>query len=99
MFVIGNLLLGLAKVIDFVLVLFMWIVVVRAVLSWVSPDPFNPIVRFIYNITEPVLSWIRARIPSTFGGIDLSPMLVIFGAIFLRYFLVDNLVRLAQQMF
>lgn len=98
MFVFGNLLLGLAKVMDFVLVLFMWIVVVRAVLSWVSPDPYNPIVRFIYNVTEPVLARIRALIPMNFGGIDLSPIVVFLGVIFLRVFLVESLVGIAQRM-
>ena len=98
MFVFGNLLLGLAKVLDFVLVLFMWIVVVRAVLSWVSPDPYNPIVRFIYNVTEPVLARIRALIPMNFGGIDLSPIVVFLGVIFLRVFLVDSLIGIAQRL-
>lgn len=98
MFVFGNLLLGLARVMDFILVLFMWIVVVRAVLSWVSPDPYNPIVRFIYNITEPVLARIRALIPMNFGGIDLSPIVVFLGVIFLRVFLVDSLVGIAHRL-
>ena len=98
MFVFGNLLLGLARVMDFILVLFMWIVVVRAVLSWVSPDPYNPIVRFIYNITEPVLARIRALIPMNFGGIDLSPIVVFLGVIFLRVFLVDSLVGIAGRL-
>jgi YggT family protein len=98
MFVLGNLLLGLAKVMDFVLVLFMWIVVARAVLSWVNPDPYNPIVRFIYNATEPVLARIRALIPMNFGGIDLSPIVVFLGVIFLRVFLVDSLVGIAQRL-
>ena len=98
MFVFGNLLLGLAKVMDFVLVLFMWIVVARAVLSWVSPDPYNPIVRFIYNVTEPVLARIRGLIPMNFGGLDLSPIVVFLGVIFLRVFLVDTLVGIAQRL-
>ena len=98
MFVFGNLLLGLAEVINFVLVLFMWIVIARAVLSWVSPDPYNPIVRFIYNVTEPVLARIRALIPMNFGGIDLSPIVVILCVTFLRIFLVESLVGIAQRL-
>ena len=70
MFVFGNLLTAIAKVLDVVLVIFMWIVIARAILSWVNPDPYNPIVRFIHNITEPVLYQIRKRIPLNFGGID-----------------------------
>jgi len=102
MFVFGNLLLGLARVMDFVLVLFMWIVVARAVLSWVNPDPYSPIVRsiirFIYDVTEPVLARIRALIPLNFGGIDLSPIVVFLGVIFLRVFLVNSLVGIAQRL-
>ena len=52
MFVFNNLLAAIAKILDVVLSIFMWIVIARAILSWVSPDPYNPIVRFIHNITE-----------------------------------------------
>ena len=73
MFIIGNFLKAIAVVLHYVLTFYMWIVVARAVLSWVSPDPYNPIVRFIHNVTEPVLYRIRTRIPVDFGGIDFSP--------------------------
>ena len=72
MFVIGYLFMAVAKVLNLVLVIFMWIVIARAVLSWVSPDPYNPIVRFIHNVTEPVLYRIRMYIPVSFGGIDFN---------------------------
>ncbi len=98
MFVLGNLLLAVAKVLDIVLVLFMWIVVARAVLSWVNPDPYNPIVRIIYNVTEPVLSYIRRLVPVHFGGIDLSPMIAVLGVIFLQVFLVSSLERMAMML-
>jgi len=67
---------ALATVLNIVLTLYMWIIIARAVLSWVSPDPYNPIVRFIYSITEPVLSQIRRRLPVSFSGIDFSPIAV-----------------------
>jgi len=92
MYFLGYLLMGVAKVIDVVLLLFMWIVIARAILSWVNPDPFNPIVRFIHNVTEPVLSPIRAKLPVNFGGLDLSPIVVFLAIIFLRTFL-SSLVR------
>ena len=95
MFVFGNLLTAIAKVLDVVLVIFMWIVIARAVLSWVNPDPYNPIVRFIHNITEPVLYQIRKRIPLNFGGIDFSPILVLLAVIFLQRFVVQSLYELA----
>ena len=95
MFVFSNLLTAIAKILDVVLVIFMWIVIARAVLSWVNPDPYNPIVRFIHNITEPVLSQIRKRIPLNFGGIDFSPILVLLAVIFLQRFVVQSLYELA----
>ncbi len=98
MFVIGNLLTAVAKVLDIVLVIFMWIIIARAILSWVSPDPYNPIVRFIHNITEPVLHQIRRRIPLSFGGIDFSPIIVLLVIIFLQRFVVTSLYDLALSL-
>lgn len=98
MFVFANFLLGLAKVLDIGLTLFMWIIIAQAVLSWVNPDPYNPIVRFINQATEPVLIQIRKRIPTLFGGIDFSPIIVLLGIIFLQEFLVQSLVHLAHRL-
>ena len=98
MFVISNLLIAVAKVVDLALTIFMWIVIARAILSWVSPDPYNPIVRFIHNVTEPVLYQIRKRIPLNFGGIDFSPVLVLLAVIFLQRFVVTSLYELAQTL-
>ena len=84
--------------IDFVLLFFMIVVIARAVLSWVSPDPYNPIVRFINNVTEPVLYQIRTKLPVVFGGIDLSPIIVFLIVMFLREFLVNSLMRLAHSL-
>jgi YggT family protein len=95
MLVLRNLLIAVATVIDYVLVFYMFITIARAVLSWVSPDPYNPIVRFIHNITEPVLYQIRKRVPMMYGGIDFSPIIVILVIIFLRIFLVESLKGLA----
>ena len=98
MFVFRNLLIAVATVLDYVLVFFMFITIARAVLSWVSPDPYNPIVRFIHNVTEPVLYQIRKRLPMMYGGIDFSPIIVILIIIFLRIFLVDSLQGLAESL-
>jgi len=81
-----------------VLIFFMFITIARAVLSWVSPDPYNPIVRFIHNVTEPVLYQIRKRIPMMYGGIDFSPIIVILIIIFLRIFVVNSLEGLAGSL-
>ena len=72
MLVLGNFLYALAVVVDYALTIYLWVVIARAVLSWVSPDPYNPIVRFIHNVTEPVLSRIRRVLPLNLGGIDIS---------------------------
>lgn len=98
MFVISNLLIAVGKVVDIALTIFMWIIIARAILSWVSPDPYNPIVRFIHNITEPVLYQIRRRIPLSFGGIDFSPILVLLAVIFLQRFVVESLYGLARTL-
>jgi YggT family protein len=95
MFVISNLLAAVAKVLDIALTIFMWIVIARAILSWVSPDPYNPIVRFIHNVTEPVLYQVRKRIPLNFGGIDFSPIIILLAVIFLQQFVVQSLYEFA----
>ncbi len=98
MFVLNNLLFALAKILDVVLSLYMWILVIRAVLSWVNPDPYNPIVRTLYALTEPLLSRLRRRFPLMAGSIDFSPMVVILAILFLQYFLVSSLRDLAIRL-
>ena len=97
MFIVGNFLMAVAVIFRYVLTFYMWIVIARAVLSWVNPDPYNPIVRFIHNVTEPVLYRIREKIPVNFGGIDFSPIIVILGVIFLQNFVVNSLLRLSAN--
>ena len=98
MIILSNFLVAIATVLKIVLNIYMWVVIAQAVLSWVSPDPYNPIVRFINNVTEPVLYQIRKRLPLNFGGIDFSPMLVILAIIFLQQFVVNSLYGLAISM-
>lgn len=98
MFIIGNFLKAIAIILDYALTFFMWLIIARAVLSWVNPDPYNPIVRFIHNVTEPVLYRIRSFVPTTFGGIDLSPIIAILGVIFLQTFVVGSLLRMAAML-
>ncbi len=94
MFMLGYFLQALAGVLHVLLVTAEIAVVARAVLSWVSPDPYNPIVRVIVQVTEPMLYPVRRRLP-LMGGLDLSPMLVILGLMFLDNFLVPSLQRMA----
>ena len=98
MYVAGYFLMAVANVLNFVLLAFMWIVIARAILSWVNPDPYNPIVRFIHNVTEPVLYQIRTKLPINFGGIDLSPIIVILAVYFLRDFIVQSLLRFSKSL-
>jgi YggT family protein len=97
-FVAANLILALANLLHLVLQAYFWIIIARAVLSWVNPDPFNPIVRFLYRVTEPVLRPIRHRLPTFSMGIDLSPMVVILAIYFLDTFLVYSLRDLALSL-
>ncbi len=96
MFVAGNLLAALAGVLDTVLTLYVWVIVARAVISWVNADPYNPIVRLLCNLTDPVLDRLRQALPMGFGGIDISPVVAIFILWFLRAFLVASLYDLAR---
>ena len=96
MFVLGDLLLAVEKLVDYVMSAYLWIIVIRAVISWVNPDPSNPIVRFLYQITEPVLGPIRRRLPMT--GIDFSPLIAMLAIYFLQWFLVPVLVKTAYRL-
>jgi len=98
MYVVGFFLKAVANVLNIVLWLYMWVIIARAVLSWVSPDPYNPIVRFIHNVTEPVMYRIRTKIPVSFGGIDFSPIIVILLIYFLQIFVVQSLERFSSSL-
>lgn len=98
MFILANLVEALAAVVSMLLTLYMWIVIARAVVSWVNPDPHNPIVRFLYSVTEPVLYRLRRALPLYAGGIDFSPILVFVAILFLQHFLVQSLYDLAQSL-
>jgi len=98
MFVIGNFLGAVAKIIDIALTLYMWIIIGRAVISWVNPDPYNPIVRFLNSVTEPILYPLRRRLPISLVGMDFSPIIVILAIIFVQSFLVRSLAELAMRM-
>ncbi len=95
MFVLQNFIVALAKVIDLILVVYMWLIIARAVFSWVNADPYNKIVIFIYRVTEPVLRPVRRLLPGQNLGIDFSPVVVLLGIFFLRYFLVQTIIQLA----
>ncbi|MBN2809543.1 MAG: YggT family protein [Deltaproteobacteria bacterium] len=99
MYVLSNLFVAIAKVLDIGLSLYLWIVIIRALLSWVNPDPYNPIVRFLGQVTDPVFYRIRRWFPWTaVGGIDFAPMLIMLAIFFLQSFLVQSLLQFAQNL-
>ena len=98
MFVFNNFMMAIAQLVEFLLMAYMWIVIGRAVISWVNADPTNPIVRFLYEVTEPLLRRIRRLLPVSMGNIDFSPMILILAIMFLQNFLVPTLKRLAMGM-
>jgi YggT family protein len=93
-----NIIMGLAKVLDILLELYMWVLIIRALISWVNPDPYNPIVQILTRMTEPVLAPIRKLVPPYKVGIDFSPLIAILIIIFLQYALVKNLYRFAGRL-
>ena len=97
MFVVGNTLLGIATVFDYILTFYTWIVIARALISWVNPDPWNPIVQFLTRATEPVLAPIRRRLGWSMG-VDLSPLIVIAIVWFLQIAVVQSIKDLAVRM-
>ena len=97
MFILSNFINSLATLIEFVLGAYMWMVVIRAIMSWFSPDPYNPIVLFLHDITDPLLFRIRRLIPLSAGGIDFSPIILIMAIIFLQSFLVPTLRSFANM--
>ncbi|MAD42392.1 MAG: hypothetical protein CL623_08385 [Arcobacter sp.] len=67
--------------------LYKWVIIISALLTWVRPDPNNPIVQMLYRLTEPAYAMVRKYIPTIFGGMDLAPLILIFGLMFLEIFL------------
>ena len=98
MFLIANLLVAIAQMLDYVLWAYMWILIGRVIVSWVRADYGNPIVRFLYAATEPVLRPVRRRLPMLAGGFDLSPIVVWLGVVFLQRFLISSLYELAYAL-
>lgn len=97
MFLAANFLSALAEVVNIILTIYMWVIIARALISWVSPDPWNPIVRLLDQLTEPVLDPIRRRLGMGMG-LDLSPIIAILIIIFLQAVVVHSLHDLAVRM-
>ncbi|MFP4214178.1 MAG: YggT family protein [Desulfohalobiaceae bacterium] len=99
MFILSNFLMAIAEILNALLSIYFWIIIISAILSWVNPDPYNPVVRILRNLTEPVLDRVRSWLPFTMlGGIDLSPIVVLLGIQFIKVFLVQSLTQIAMGM-
>lgn len=97
MFVFSNFFTAVISVADTLLVFYFWLVIISALLSWINPDPYNPIVRIIRNLTEPVFYRVRMWLPFTnLGGVDLSPVVVLIAIQFTRMFLIQSLYQMAR---
>ncbi len=94
---IGSLLISLASIVNLLLDLYTWVVIIAALISWVNPDPYNPVVRFLRAVTEPVFRPIRRMIGYRLGPIDISPLVVILGIIFIQKFLIATLMELGHK--
>lgn len=93
---LGNLLTTIAQILNMVLTAYTYVIVARALVTWVNPDPYNPIVRFLFQATEPVLRPIRRMLPAT-GGIDISPIIVIIIIYFIQSFAIKTLLDVAMR--
>jgi YggT family protein len=91
---IDALLVAFVTIIISVISLYKWVIIISALLSWVQPDPYNPIVQMLYRLTEPVYAFVRRYIPTVFGGMDLSPIVIIFALQFLEIFLTQLFSRM-----
>ncbi len=91
MFVLSNFIIGIGGVLHYILNIYMFIVVARAIISWVSPDPYNPIVRFLYMATEPALRYVRRILPP-FSGIDFSPIILMVALFFIDQVLAQSII-------
>lgn len=98
MFVFGNFLQAVAMLLSYVLWAYMWIVIGSVIISWVGADPYNPIVRFLHQATEPVFYRVRRYLPMSGWGLDFSPIIVLLAIYFTRVFLIRSLMDLAVRL-
>lgn len=87
---------SLYQVVGLVFQVYIFIVVARALISWVGPDPYNPIVRFLNRATDPVLDRLRKLLPLQFGGIDLSPLALLLALYVVKDLLLNLIAKLAR---
>jgi YggT family protein len=94
--VLSTLIEAIAQLLHMVITIYIWVVIIAALITWVRPDPYNPIVQVLMRLTEPVYAFVRRYIPTVIGGIDLAPIIIILGLQFLDLFVVKLLLQLAH---
>jgi len=98
MFVVGNFIMAIATIIDYALTIANWLIIIRALISWVNPDPYNVIVQFLYKTTEPLLAPFKRILPAYSLGVDISPIFALLAIWFLKLFLVRTLYGIALRL-
>jgi len=98
MFVLGNFISASAVILDYILTIANWLIIIRALISWVNPDPFNPVVRILHKTTEPLLLPFRRIVPMHTAGLDISPIFALISIWFLKLFLVRTMFAVAMKM-
>lgn len=94
----GNFIIAAAEVLNLVLEIYTWVIIIAAIISWVNPDPYNPIVRFLHRVTAPVLNPVRRMVGGRLGPIDVSPIIVIFAIYFIQRFLIRSLIEFGYRL-
>jgi YggT family protein len=98
MFLFANFLIAVVSIFDILLTVYMWVIIIAALISWVNPDPYNPIVRFLHAVTEPALRPVRRLIGFRLGVIDISPLVVLLAILFIKYFVIQSLIEFAYKL-
>lgn len=96
--ILSTFLAAVADILHTVIQIYVWIIIVSAIMSWVRPDPYNPVVQLLYRLTEPVYAWIKKIVPTVFGGIDLAPLIVLLALQFIDKFLIKLMFQYAGSL-
>lgn len=96
--ILGTFIEAVAQILSMIINIYVWIVIIAALISWVRPDPYNPIVQILYKLTEPLYAKIRSLIPTIVGGIDLTPFIVVLILQFINLFFIKLLFSLARSL-
>lgn len=88
---------AIAQILSMVINIYIWVIIISALISWVRPDPYNPIVQILYRLTEPVYAFVRRFVPTVFGGIDIAPIIILVALQFINLFFIKLLFGLASS--